>query len=547
MQKEYKNAMEKISLLDEDKARILANVKKAYEQSGVASDDAGAQKNIVPFYKRPRFSARRWGTVAAAFAVICTSAVLIYNQFTGDNRGGGYGIDYTNPTMQPVEEVVWQELDSVEDIAEKTDCQTYTLNSVSKKYKVKKVEVAPAQKHVRITYKNKKDEDRILFEYKEEENAEDITKQFENESELAKEKVGTSDVTMYGTEKCDAMTWQQESCTFAVRMSKGCSTEKAKSIVSGTKKKDSDDKHGKDNPSKGKGNDSSAATSPNAVGWKGNEKPSSTNQKKKILREIYNRLGFRITIGEPAEDVTYKKIDDFESFAFYYNENEDLEGNRIVGYAGWEGCPSGVMKHFNESDIKSVNGVSVTVYEKENGERLFAFIKQEISFTILIENWTGEDMEEALGEILSVIHISMDDGDSGDDKDEKTEKNDKDEEDAAPYREAAQEIQDAVAEKSLKTLASYVEFPLQIKGAGVDVESAKEFQELSSDAVFASDWVDAVVSYDISKIKADTKSFKMGDSSNYLLCKIKNGSVVITELCTEKALPQPEPSADGEY
>ena len=33
MQKEYKEAMDKISLSDSDKARILENVKKAYENS----------------------------------------------------------------------------------------------------------------------------------------------------------------------------------------------------------------------------------------------------------------------------------------------------------------------------------------------------------------------------------------------------------------------------------------------------------------------------------------------------------------------------------
>ena len=50
MQKEYKDAMEKISLSDSDKERILANVKKAYEESTdhVVSMDTFARK-------RPRF------------------------------------------------------------------------------------------------------------------------------------------------------------------------------------------------------------------------------------------------------------------------------------------------------------------------------------------------------------------------------------------------------------------------------------------------------------------------------------------------------------
>ena len=47
---------------------------------------------------------------------------------------------------------------------------------------------------------------------------------------------------MYGDEKCDAMTWQKESCTFAVKMSTACSTDKAKKIVSGTKEENKPDK-----------------------------------------------------------------------------------------------------------------------------------------------------------------------------------------------------------------------------------------------------------------------------------------------------------------
>ena len=55
MQQEYKEAMEKISLSDSDKKRILANVKKACEES--------EEKVILmdEFKKRPRFSARQKG------------------------------------------------------------------------------------------------------------------------------------------------------------------------------------------------------------------------------------------------------------------------------------------------------------------------------------------------------------------------------------------------------------------------------------------------------------------------------------------------------
>lgn len=525
MQKDYKNAMEHISLSDDDKARILANVKKTYEQSAPVVDDLS--EKVVPLGKKPRFSPRQMGAVAASFVVICASALLIHNQFIGKNAGNGDNMPGAVSTMQPAEEVVWQELDSVEDIEKETDCRTYTLDSVSKKYQVKKVEVAQTQKHVRITYKNKKDADKILFEYKEEENAADITGQFENETELATEKVGDSDVKMYGAEKCDAMTWQQESCTFAVRMSKACSTEKAKKIVSGTKKRESgaDDSEGSGSQRVHGSSDTSA--NPNAVGWKGNEGASGTKQKKNLLREIYNRLGFRVTIEEPAEDVAYKKVGDFESFAFYYNEDEELAYNRIIGYAGWEGCPEGVMENYEEIDVTSVNGVHVTVYQNKNEEKLFGFIKQDISFTLLIEDWTGENTEDVLSELLSVIHISMDNGDSESGKDEKLEK---EEEKAAPLREAAQKIQDAVAEESLKKLSSYIAFPLSVKGLEMPVESTKEFQELPADMIFTGEWVDAVVSYDTNKIKADTKTFTMGDSMNSLVCKIKNNSVIITEL-----------------
>lgn len=115
-------------------------------------------------------------------------------------------------------------------IAKETDCRTYKLGNVSKSYRVKKVEVKKKAKHVKITYRNKKKKDKILFEYKEEENAPDVINQFTEKNELKKEKVDDSEVTMYGDEKCDAMTWQKESCTFAVKMSTACSTDKAKKI-----------------------------------------------------------------------------------------------------------------------------------------------------------------------------------------------------------------------------------------------------------------------------------------------------------------------------
>lgn len=259
MQKEYKEAMEKISLSENDKKRILANVKKVYEESAdtVVSMDVGRKS-------RPRFSARRMGMVAAAAIVLLAGTWVISRQFfvnTDENTPKNDIILAEN------EEEIWEELESVDAIATETDCRTYTLSNVSKSYKVKKVEVAKKQKHVKITYKNEKQKDKILLEYKEEENAPAVIGQFDQEKELTREKVGDSEVTLYGDEKCDGMTWQQESCTFAVKMSKACSPDKAKDLVSGTKEKsekDYDAKTEKDVEEKN--------VSKNAVGWKGNEK-----------------------------------------------------------------------------------------------------------------------------------------------------------------------------------------------------------------------------------------------------------------------------------
>ena len=63
MQQEYKEAMEKISLSDSDKKRILANVKKACEES---------EEKVISmdeFKKRPRFAAIKKGLICSAFKV----------------------------------------------------------------------------------------------------------------------------------------------------------------------------------------------------------------------------------------------------------------------------------------------------------------------------------------------------------------------------------------------------------------------------------------------------------------------------------------------
>lgn len=540
MQKDYKNAMEKIFLTDSDKERILMNVKKAYEETPdrvIAMDDFG--------HKRPRFSARRMGAAAAAAAIVLLLVgtwMLRSSLFPGQNK--------ENPTGDIIAadsgEEIWEELASVDAIAKETDCRTYTLSNVSKGYKVKKVEVAKKQKHVKITYRNKKQKDRILLEYKEEENAPAVIGQFEEEKELAKETVGDSEVTMYGDGKCDGMTWQQESCTFAVKMSRACSTEKAKTLVSGTKEKTEKVSSRK----RGKGEDA-RKISKSAVGWSGSEKESSDRERRKVLKKIYELYGFRVMIEDPAKKVAYKIVDDFESFSFRLDEYEELKKQRIVGYAGPKGCPPGMLKGYEEEDVYSVNGIQVYGFQNKKDEWLFYFVKQDVHFTLLIHEWEGEETGQMLSGMLSVIHISLDEGsadsdenDSSDDPDDEADE-DPDEEDdiVAAYQETVQNIQYAVAEGSMKKLSSYMKFPLTIKGLDITVNSAKEFQGIDPSLIFTSAWVDAVVAYDGSRIRSNTKSIHMGDETHSLSCRIINSTVVVTELCVSRteipATPEP--------
>lgn len=549
MQQEYKNAMEKISLSDDDKKRILANVKKACEET---------EEKVVSmdeYKKRPRFSARQKGMAAAVCLLVVAVAAVISRGFFADKakklpKGG--------EIIANNKEEEWQELDSVDAIAKETDCRTYTLSNVSKSYRVKKVEVKKKAKHVKITYRSKKKKDRILFEYKEEENAPEVMNQFTKENELKKEKVDDSEVTMYGDEKCDAMTWQKESCSFAVRMSTACSPDKAKKLVSGTKEAN---KSRKDKDNIGKKKERHFAS--NAVGWSGNEKQSDDKERRRVLRKIYDLYGFRVTVEDPASRAIYKIVDDYESFSFHYDEQEELKEQRIVGYAGVKGCPSGVLDGFEEREKMQVNGLSVTWYQNDKEESLFYFMKQKAAITLLIKKWSGEDTENMLSGIISVIRVSLDaahddkgensssdseknntSDDPGDEQGDNSDNSANNNESLEAYRQAVQDIQYAVADGSLKKLSSYIRFPLSIKGLGVTVSSAKEFQALDASKIFTSEWVDAVVSYDSGKIKSSTKSFTMGDATHSLGCQIKNDSVVITELHvnTDEVSPAVEPT-----
>ena len=542
MQQEYKDAMEKISLSDSDKKRILANVKKAYEES---------EEKVISmdeFKKRPRFSARQKG-MAAAVAVLAVVVTAVASRgFLSDKTKN---LTKQGEIVASSDEEEWQELDSIEAIAKETDCRTYTLSNVSKSYHVKKVEVKKKAKHVKITYRNKKKRDRILFEYKEEENAPEVINQFTEENELKKETVDDSEVTMYGDEKCDAMTWQKESCSFAVKMSTACSPEKAKKLVSGTKEEDKPHQSAEDKEQK----DGSHYSS-NAVGWNGNEKESDDKERRRVLRKIYDLCGFRVTVEDPASKVIYKMVDDYESFSFHYDEVPEFENQCIIGYAGASGCPSGVLKGFTEKERIEVNGLSVTWYQNDKEESLFYFEKNKASISILIKEWSGGDTQNMLSGIISVLRISYDSvhEDKGGDSESNKGKNSDNSGDGATdnsdssnnnesleaYRQAVQDIQYAVAEGSLKKLSSYIRFPLSIKGLNMTVSSAKEFQALDSSKIFTSEWVDAVVSYDASKIKSSTKTFTMGDGSNKLVCQIKNDSVVITELHVNSDEVQPD-------
>lgn len=540
MQKEYKSAVEQISLSDDDRARILANVKKAAINPGSSVEEL----HTDAFRKRPVFSLRNMGT-AAACIILCIGGLFIYKGITGKDEGVGGNIEGGVITYDPAEEVVWEELGSIKEIGEKTDCKTFTLSNVPRKYRLKKIEVANEQRRVRLTYRNKKEHDKILFEYKEAEDAPELMSQFETEKTLSKETVGDADVTMYGEEKCDGMVWKKSSCTFAVRMTKARSKKAAKELVSGAAEgmenaRDEDKKTTVDRP--GSGGDGQVK----AVGWSGGVRPSTPAERKRILKRVYELLGFRVTIIPPAENVAYKLIEEHESFAFQYPQREELSGKWLVGYVGLEGCPDGVMEGFWEVETVAADQTTAEVYENKDGDKLFCFQKQGAAFTLFVPKLETTEYEQILGELISVVRISRDDGISDDEDDpEKTERPDntsgEDDENesenkspVAEYREMALKIQDAVSDKSLQRLVFYMDFPLVVDNQGTVAGSQGELASLMGDGrLFTSVWVDAVVSFDVNQIQPSTKSFVMGSESNGLRCKIRGGSIVITEIYSD--------------
>lgn len=544
MKEEYRTAIEKIALSDNDKARILANVLKTCGNAAElpSGDDSGesiaAHSGLAE--RSLRFSPKRIGAVAAAFIVLCVSVVLIRNQFITLDQDYHKDGPVSPVTTGAAEEVVWEELDSVEEIARKTDCKTYTLANLSKRYKVKKVQVANAQKHVKITYQKKKQkEDKIYFEYKEEIDSDEVKSQFSEEAELATENIDGADVKMYGKKKCSAMTWEESDCTFAVKMSKACSTDNARRIVSGAKEEKKEDKQDKDEKEPEK---SQRLVNSNIVGWDGTEQESSAGERKKVLQKVYDNLGFRVILNHPAVEVTYKLVGDYESFAFYYDGDEMLEDNWIIGYAGTGGSPDGTKTDYDEVGSISVGNVMVELYQRDGDEKLLVFTQEEICFTLFLDEYDEDIAPDFLSGLLSVFQISFQDEsdeeegpqstaapEDGSDPDSDPEEGTGSDSGTDSYK-AAQQLQEIVAARSLKKLASYINYPLDITGLGITVNSRTEFMRLDARKIFTSEWVDAILFCDIERIKPKTKSFTLGDSDNSLVCRVKDGEVVVQEL-----------------
>lgn len=534
MKEEYRKAMEKISLSDDDRARILANVR----QSSQKLEENGMNQAA----SMPRYSWRRVGAaVAAAAAVLITSATWISIEFFGQESdfGGDPASSLASVTAVPEED--WMELESVDEIGKKTDCRTYMLGDVSKKYKVKKVKVSNAARHVKIVYQHQNKGDKIVFEYKEEENAPEIKDQFSGENELSVEKVEDLDVCMYGDEKCNGLTWEKESCTFGVKMTKACSKARAKRLVSGTKegiphKTDQDLTEGIPGEGKDEREDKKDKT-----GWDGNEEGAAEEERQRELKKIYNELGFRVTIASPAEDIRYRLEGDYEFFAFSLDENEELAECQITGYAGWEDYPEGILDDYSEDRRFSEAGTDVILYKSGTNDCIFTFKKQELQFLLKLEDWQGEQEEAVFSDLFRVLRVSLEESEK--------EEEDLQAERVAFLRDTAQRIQNAVSERSLKKMADYLQFPLVIKDLKMTVNSRSGWLELSQNDIFTTEWVDAVVNYDTRLIKADTAEFNMGDAENYLLCKIKDDMVFITEIHRKKtsSVSEPEEEPDEDF
>lgn len=541
MKNEYKDAMEQLTLSEEAKSRILSNVL-----------DAGANadpQEPEPVTKVSKFSPKEYGIIAAACLVIVASALFIRTQFLGDLQTGGKNPGTTAGTGEPVE---WVTLASVDDIAKETDCKTYTLDNLPEKYEVDQVEVANEQRHVRITYKEEKSDkndkakesessantedvhntldDTVVFEYKEQDDDQVIKAKFDSEKEITTESMDEKEITLYGDDKCDGITWEEDSISFGVTMSEPISKAKARKLVTGTTEKKKSVKSSKKTSKK------TTKVNKNAVGWDKAEKGMTEQEKDKILAQIMDTLGFKVVVKSPAEKVTYKFVDDYESFAFTFPKDYVLEGLNVIGYAGREEGPEQAMDGYREKHDITVNDIDVTVYERKHHEKLFSCQYKEIFFIFFVDDCDTATEGAAMEDILNVLSVKQN-SDTADDDTDSDNTSSKDNEKANTAKEETKkaltsqikEIQSAVKAYDMDSLCDYMDFPVFIKDQGY-VKSKEELLAIPKEGIMTVNWVETINTYDPDALNVSAKSIYLGDSSMYLKCKIKGEKISIVEI-----------------
>lgn len=55
-----------------------------------------------------------------------------------------------------------------------------------------------------------------------------------------------------------------------------------------------------------------------------------------------------------------------------------------------------------------MNGLTITWYQNKKDESLFYFMKRKVAISLLIKDWSGENTENMLSGLISVIRISLD-------------------------------------------------------------------------------------------------------------------------------------------
>ena len=366
MQKEYKESVQRIALSDSDRERILAHVKSEYE------------KNSLP--APPIRHYRRRLAAAAVLALICVGAGLAAGQLLVKNNSGNSDVS-GGFLAKTEEEPEWEQLDSVQDISEKTDCSTYMLKKAPDRYEVKKVEVARGKKHVRITYKDRKADDKLLFEYAEKENASEIQDQFDGQNKLKTGKVGKLRVTMYGEKDCNAMMWEEDGCTFALTLSRPRSCQDAMRIAFGgeaekEEKPKEDKQHPKEEVVQKVTIDPEEETLGVAPGWMGDEETTPPEERDSLLGLFYEENGFQVLLEQPASEVTYKSMDSCESFSFYCSEFPFWEDCLLIGYAARDELPYELTKDFYSVETELLSdGTFVKIHENDEGRVMFTFRK----------------------------------------------------------------------------------------------------------------------------------------------------------------------------